>query len=776
MSDLENIKLKELKMKKQKIAKTLVITILCLSTLMFLPWIYMTPIYYIMRYAIMAMTATAFVLTFSLTRILSIRFVRLLILTIGCMLLIFLLIPVQKSDIAQLITTLITLCIGAGLEWNERNWVNISYYYTILLIAVTICNSLYYAHGLYVPEHYMFNEGKNQLGAMLAIGATACFFFGLKIKEERTPLLVISFLALLCLVLIRARADCFALIACMLLFTAKEADFNIKWNVKTVLTIVALVLIGYIIYNGFISDELHTFMHGGKSGDGINDLTTRRWSRNQKGMDIIMHHHSMEEIRNPMKIPFIHNYPLLRLARYSFFSLPLLLFYIYFGISVLIEVFKTRKSQIRQVGWLVCCVPLLISFAEPNFPYGPGLVQMLAFLLLGFSLRPEEAPSPRPDAENADSVLHICNDLYYSKVHTNLYRELDQAGVKQVIFSPVRKETPENNIFDGENTTFIYAHILKRIHRLFFFHKVECTVREIEKRVDLNQISCCHATTLFSDGMVAMELHRKYGIPYVVAVRNCDVNAFLRYMPHLWWVHRAVLQSAGKVVFIAPALQQRLLKHPTLIGMRDIVAQKAIVVPNGINEFWINNLQTQNNTANPHHLLYAGIFNRNKNLPRLFQAVLTLRTQFPDIHLDVAGDGGDDEQHVRMFMKKHTDCITYHGKVTDMEVMKSLYRSNRILAMPSKSETFGLVYVEAMSQGLNVLWSRGEAIDGMFPEHIGEAVNPLNVHDIKTALEKMLNHPENYQTLPTDTFKNFRWQHVAQQYITLYSQIINHKS
>jgi glycosyltransferase involved in cell wall biosynthesis len=257
-----------------------------------------------------------------------------------------------------------------------------------------------------------------------------------------------------------------------------------------------------------------------------------------------------------------------------------------------------------------------------------------------------------------------------------------------------------------------------------------------------------------------------------VAVRNCDVNAFLRYMPHLWWVHRAVLQSAGKVVFIAPALQQRLLKHPTLMKMREEVAQKAIVVPNGINEFWIHNLQIDN-TANPHHLLYAGIFNRNKNLPRLFQAVLDLRTQFPDIHLDVAGNGGDDERHVLALMEKHADCIRYHGKVTDLEVMKNLYRSNHILAMPSKSETFGLVYVEAMSQGLNVLWSRGEAIDGMFPEHIGESVNPLNINDIKSALEKMLSHPENYETLPTEIFSNFRWEHVAQQYITLYSQILS---
>ena len=756
-------------MNKQRIAKTLVITILVLSTLMFLPWIYLTPVYYIMRYAIMAMTAAALVLTFSLTRSLSVRFVRLLILTIASMALVYLFIPVRISDIAQLVVALITVILGINLEWKERDWADICYYYTVLMVAVTICNSLVYAGGLYVPEYYMFDEGKNQVGAMVAIGAAGCFYFGMKWREQRVSFWVISFLALLCLVLIRARSDCFALIACMLLITAKETDFRMKWNVKAVLTIIGIILIGVIIYTGFIGDELHTFMYGGKNADNINDITSRRWNRNQQGMEILRHHHTVEELHNPMKIPFIHNYPLLRLVRYSVFSLPLLLFYIYFGISALIEVFKTRKSQVKQVGWIVCCIPLLISFAEPNFPYGPGLVQMMAFLLLGFSLRPHDPPQSRPDAVGAGTVLHLSNDFTNSKVHSNLYRELDAKGVKQTVFVPLRKGASEDNRFDAANTEFVFAHILKRIHRAFFFHKIERTVKEIEKTVDLNSVSCIHATNLFSDGMTALELHRKYGIPYLVAVRNSDLNEFLRYLPHLWWVHRAVIEGAAKVVFITPNLRQRLLKHPTLFGMREEAEQKSVVISNGLNAFWINNIQSEN-TASSHHLLYAGNFTRNKNLPRLIRALESLRGEYPDLHLDVAGAGGNGEKQALALMQHHADWITYHGKITDLDAMKSLYRANRIFAMPSKSETFGLVYVEALSQGLSVLWSRGEAIDGMFPETIGESVNPLNVNDIAAKLRKMMAQPESYKALPSDTFEAFRWPAIAQQYAILYNQ------
>ena len=766
-------------MKKQKIANILIMVILCMSPLMFLPWVYMTVAYYIARYVIMLLTLVVFALTFSLNRMLSARFVRLLILAVLCMLPCVLFLPIDLTDIFQLVVSLITITVGAGLQWDERQWMNACYYYTICVVTVILCNAIFYAGGLYVPEYYMFDEGKNQIGAMAAIGATACFYFGMKMRDERTSLWVISFLALLSLVLIRARSDVFALIACGLLIVAKEADFKWKWNVKTFLTIIGFVMIGVIIYTGFISEELHTFMFGGKSGNDINDITTNRWARNQQGLDIFIHHHSMNDLKNPMKIPFIHNYPLLRLARYGFFSIPLLAFYLYFCISALIEIFKTRKSQIRQAGWIVCCIPLIISLAEPNFPYGPGLVQLLAFLLLGFSLSSCEKVQLCEADGKTKKVLHSCNDFFYSKVHANLYRELDGLEQDQVVFTPVRKTTPENNRFDGQHTTFIYAHILKPFHRLFFFHKVDRTVREIEKTVDLGEISCIHATTLFSDGMVARELHRKYGIPYIVAVRNCDVNAFLRYMPHLWWVHRAVLESAGKVVFITPNLRQRLLKHPTLWGMKAVTADKSIVIPNGINDFWINHLHTEKNTENPHRLLYVGIFNRNKNIPRMMRALQSLRSEIPDLHLDVAGDGGDNEQQVLALMKQHADWITYHGRITDLEEMRSLYRANSVFVMPSKSETFGLVYVEALSQGLSVLWSRGEAIEGMFSEPVGESVNPLSENDIAAAMRKLLQHPEAYETLPESTFNTFRWHSIAQHYVSLYDnlhEITNQKS
>jgi glycosyltransferase involved in cell wall biosynthesis len=56
----------------------------------------------------------------------------------------------------------------------------------------------------------------------------------------------------------------------------------------------------------------------------------------------------------------------------------------------------------------------------------------------------------------------------------------------------------------------------------------------------------------------------------------------------------------------------------------------------------------------------------------------------------------------------------------------------------------------------------------MFPEHIGESVNPLNDNDIAAKLRNLLTHPDQYETIPAETFDTFRWNAIAKRYIVLY--------
>lgn len=369
-------------------------------------------------------------------------------------------------------------------------------------------------------------------------------------------------------------------------------------------------------------------------------------------------------------------------------------------------------------------------------------------------------------------VLHLSNDFAGSTVHAELYQRLAAAGAEQVVYCPVRDAAlVGRNAFESEHTEIIYSPILKKIHRLLFHLKIKDLVKDVEQRVDLSKIDVVHATTLFSDGAVALQLKKRYGIPYIVAVRNSDINVFMRYMPHLWTVHREVIRHAEKVVFISPNLQQRVTRHWTLVGLSKVLAQKGVVIANGLNDYWLAH-RGASPAAKSHSVAYVGKFDSNKNVLRLMHAVLQLRQRIPDLRLNLVGGGGERERHVLQLVASHPECFTYHGLIFDKPILQSIYQHCSVMAMPSKKETFGLVYLEAMSQGLRVLYTRGEGIDGLFSKRVGEKVDPYSVRGIEKALERLLLTPEAYDALDAADFETFRWSSIAEHYCEIYNNII----
>ena len=127
--------------------------------------------------------------------------------------------------------------------------------------------------------------------------------------------------------------------------------------------------------------------------------------------------------------------------------------------------------------------------------------------------------------------LHICNDFLGSKVHENLYKSLDNQGVEQTIFYPLRKNktTALKNYKKKFNFEFIVSPPLKIYHRALFEAKIRFLHASLISNMDVNTFDIVHATTLFSDGAIALKLKKEYGLPYIVAIRATDIDGFLKY-------------------------------------------------------------------------------------------------------------------------------------------------------------------------------------------------------------------------------------------------------
>lgn len=367
-------------------------------------------------------------------------------------------------------------------------------------------------------------------------------------------------------------------------------------------------------------------------------------------------------------------------------------------------------------------------------------------------------------------ILHLANDFLGSRVYNQLVRAIDQRGVQQTIFTTVRSEDErgKNAVdFTIEGSTIHYSDNWRPWHRVLFRLKAENNYKHLLRLIDPKTITHVHAHTLFSDGVLALKLKRDYGIPYTVTIRNADINVFMRFMVHTWGVGKSIMQNADKVICISPAHIKRVQQWRACpLDFSD----KVINIPNGVNSYWLNHLSC---TINPHRadtpwkLLYIGNFTSNKNIPRLMEAVLKLKENGYNLQLHLIGGNGDDTKQIKAIAMKHPGVFHLHGVIQNKDKIRAIMQQCHIFTMPSLTETFGLVYVEALSQGLPIFYTEGEGVDGFFSSSYGERCNPKSVQDIAEKLERMLIHYADYSIDEIYLRENFDWAIVADKYLAL---------
>jgi glycosyltransferase involved in cell wall biosynthesis len=99
-------------------------------------------------------------------------------------------------------------------------------------------------------------------------------------------------------------------------------------------------------------------------------------------------------------------------------------------------------------------------------------------------------------------------------------------------------------------------------------------------------------------------------------------------------------------------------------------------------------------------LLYVGRFSEEKNVQILIKALRKLKNDFPEIKLNLVGSGLEEEKLKRMTKRFGLEKNAQFLGNFKRKAIFSLYPAHKILVLPSKIESLGLVIVEALNQNL----------------------------------------------------------------------------
>lgn len=162
--------------------------------------------------------------------------------------------------------------------------------------------------------------------------------------------------------------------------------------------------------------------------------------------------------------------------------------------------------------------------------------------------------------------------------------------------------------------------------------------------------------------------------------------------PVLYKLFKSTLRNADILIAIN--------SHSKRLYSQFVPDEKIRVIPPGVD---INRFYFSENNHYKHEILTVGYLVKRKGIDYLVNAMPDIIKFIPNAQLRIIGDGPEKPNLQRLCKKLCVERnVIFQGLVQNSDISK-FYRDSSIFCLPSHSETFGNVFLEAMSCGRPVI-------------------------------------------------------------------------
>ena len=278
-----------------------------------------------------------------------------------------------------------------------------------------------------------------------------------------------------------------------------------------------------------------------------------------------------------------------------------------------------------------------------------------------------------------------------------------------------------------------------------------------------------HAHFAVPAGALAWMLSRLTHIPYVLTAHLGDVPGGVPEKTAGWfrWIFpftRPIWQKAESVVAVSEFTRLLALPHYPV---------KIRVIPNGVD---VDALRPELIRVNdPPQIVFAGRFMPQKAPLQVIRVLAELKDS--PWQCAMIGDGplmADVKREIMEYGLE--DRITLPGWIDPQQVLGWFDRSD-ILFMPSLSEGFPVVGVQALAKGLAIVASRvGGLVDLVDHDRNGCLIEQDALSHFTACLRGLLSDPNRllaYRKASLEKAADFDIHHIAQQYHEIFLDVVN---
>lgn len=334
-----------------------------------------------------------------------------------------------------------------------------------------------------------------------------------------------------------------------------------------------------------------------------------------------------------------------------------------------------------------------------------------------------------------DTYLPTVNGVVTS---IEIFRQtLEKKGHTVYIFAPhgpknKKKEIKnEKNVFRFKSTKYIwypdcrlsfpYSRILNRFSKL--------------------NINIIHSHTSFSVGLLAMYMSKKYSVPLLVTYHTL----FIEYNHHMLmpkeyfkkfvkWSSKSYCNACDLVISPTEIIKRELENYNVSTDIK--------VIPTGIDLTDYHKIHTEeiiikyDLDIDREYLITISRLDKEKNIPFLLEAFAEIHKEKPNIRFIIIGDGSNKKKLSKQAEELQIlDKIIFTGYI-DRKQIFPLLKFSKLFIFASKTETQGLVLLEAMSMKIPVV-----AVDAMGVSNVLEnnAGGILSEEDVQVFVSYVLN-------------------------------------
>ena len=310
-------------------------------------------------------------------------------------------------------------------------------------------------------------------------------------------------------------------------------------------------------------------------------------------------------------------------------------------------------------------------------------------------------------------------------IHT-LSKQLVSEGHEVYVITYPHKDIKD---IDGIHVIGTKGLNIPGVRGLMFKINAKKALNELLEKEDIDII---HGHYLFPAGAAAVEVGKEHGIKNYVTAHGSDMFELYKKQPLMRSTLKKVLKDADVVLAVSNALRHEIIAT----GVQGI-SNKTKLCWNSvdIDKFSSNkndSFKKENKLEDKPIVLFVGNLIKRKNVDSLLEAK---KITSSDYYLVIVGDGPEFKKLTKKVEDENIRDVIFTGSRNDVE---NIIPSCDVLVLPSFSESFGLVLIEALACGKPVIGSNVGGITEIINNDVGLLVDPNKVSSIAGAIDKLI--------------------------------------